>query len=439
MVVSLLLFFYGFNYVLVSILFLASIGYKRIINRNDIVCLIICYILAFSLFRLGIISEQFISTVYITILFLVLLNRTRNWLLATILASICYSTSTILWYITFRLLHVLFADVSLGGYPYLILPMPLFITTELALIAFYALFAWAVRTFDKKYRVIEIFMKSDRNYYTLSLFLLAAVGVTDIFHVFTFQHDLPIFFSLISFYSYVIILILAIFIGYFVIRTTNQTIYLHEKTAYAIQLEEENREVSYFKHDYRNILLTLSIFIKNNDMPGLRTYFFEELNQYSEETLANENILKDLQKLEILPLKGLLIEKSEQAKEFGVKIDISIPETIDTVQIPIIKLVRCVSILLDNAIEESKKQAESRVSIEVLHRQKEIIFKVQNSLAVAKQQPEAMMKDGYSTKGKGRGKGLASFERIINGLDNATYMMEQKDNTFTSYIFLTNK
>ncbi|MBC2180447.1 GHKL domain-containing protein [Listeria booriae] len=435
-----LLFLHGLNLTFAAALFLASIGYNLVINRKDIIVLFTTYIIAFAIFKLGYISNSIVSILFVVVIFVIILNRTRNWLLSTILASIGFSATTLIWYVTFQLVHALFPELSLGVYPYIYLPFWIFLLIELCLVGLYLLFSYTIRTANKKYQVIETFMKSDRNYYILSIVLMIAVTIIAIFHVYTFQEELHALYGIASFIGYLLILILAIGIGFFVIKNTNQTIYLHEKIAYALQLEEENKEVNYFKHDYKNILLTLSIFIKNNDMEGLRTYFFDELNNYSEELLENEDRLKALRNLDILPLKGLIIEKEQQARNLGINVDITISEMVQSIRVPIIKLVRCLSILLDNAIEESQFARAPQIAIDIIAHQNELIFQVKNSLANrGKTVSKNVMQAGYSTKGKGRGNGLASFERIINGLDNATYMMEQKDGAFTSYIFLTNK
>src|SRR5699024_11344897 len=46
---------------------------------------------------------------------------------------------------------------------------------------------------------------------------------------------------------------------------------------YTLQIEKINNEMRKFRHDYVNILSTLSDYIRENDMEGLRKYFNEEI------------------------------------------------------------------------------------------------------------------------------------------------------------------
>ena len=46
---------------------------------------------------------------------------------------------------------------------------------------------------------------------------------------------------------------------------------------YTLQIEKINNEMRKFRHDYVNILSTLSDYIREDDMEGLRKYFNEEI------------------------------------------------------------------------------------------------------------------------------------------------------------------
>lgn len=46
---------------------------------------------------------------------------------------------------------------------------------------------------------------------------------------------------------------------------------------YTLRIESINNEMRKFRHDYVNILTTLSDYIREDDMPGLRKYFDEHI------------------------------------------------------------------------------------------------------------------------------------------------------------------
>ena len=46
---------------------------------------------------------------------------------------------------------------------------------------------------------------------------------------------------------------------------------------YTLQIESINNEMRKFRHDYVNILTTMSEYIRENDMDGLKTYFNDNI------------------------------------------------------------------------------------------------------------------------------------------------------------------
>lgn len=44
-------------------------------------------------------------------------------------------------------------------------------------------------------------------------------------------------------------------------------------------LEENYQEIRKFKHDYKNILITIEAFLNNDDIEGLKKYYFKNLSK----------------------------------------------------------------------------------------------------------------------------------------------------------------
>ncbi|HEL8800302.1 TPA: ATPase, partial [Listeria monocytogenes] len=57
------------------------------------------------------------------------------------------------------------------------------------------------------------------------------------------------------------------------LKVQNQKEQLEQLQDYVTTLESLHREMRVFRHDYVNILSTLVGYIDNNDMPGLKYYF----------------------------------------------------------------------------------------------------------------------------------------------------------------------
>ncbi|MBC8832103.1 ATPase, partial [Escherichia coli] len=66
------------------------------------------------------------------------------------------------------------------------------------------------------------------------------------------------------------------------------------------------REMRVFRHDYVNILSTLVGYIDNNDMPGLKYYFENNIVPINKTIESNNYKISLLQNIHVIELKGLL-------------------------------------------------------------------------------------------------------------------------------------
>lgn len=100
----------------------------------------------------------------------------------------------------------------------------------------------------------------------------------------------------------------------------------HEKiqkalfSEYMSSLNEINIEMQKFRHDYKNILITMERYIDNKDLDSLKKYFKEKIINTEKNTLLKNSLIHDLGNLELMELKGLLLTKLLTAVE--KKIDI---------------------------------------------------------------------------------------------------------------------
>ena len=70
-----------------------------------------------------------------------------------------------------------------------------------------------------------------------------------------------------------------------------------------------------FRHDYVNILSTLSDYIRENDMEGLRKYFNEEIIPMQDNMQMKTLKINGIENLKVREIKGLITTKILQAQE----------------------------------------------------------------------------------------------------------------------------
>src|SRR5690606_25881446 len=120
-------------------------------------------------------------------------------------------------------------------------------------------------------------------------------------------------------------------------------------------------DLASFRHDYLNILLSLS--------EGIRTENMEEIKRVYENVIAPTVKIMNHHELEIVKLsniaipevKGLLSSKLISAQQQNINVMMDIPEKIKGVPIHIVTFIRAISIILDNAIEEAVKSKEKQL------------------------------------------------------------------------------
>lgn len=182
--------------------------------------------------------------------------------------------------------------------------------------------------------------------------------------------------------------------------------------SYVDNLERMLEETRAFRHDYKNILSTMSGYICENKMEELREFFNQKISLSEGKTEMQSVAWGSLQNIKPMEIKGFLYEKLllAFAKNIEVQTDITGNLTIDYEGME--DLIRILGVFLDNAIEETEDMDEGEIRICIGETAKGIGFRVENNY---KCQPtlSLMTQKGYSTKGDGRGNGLYWAEQIL--------------------------
>jgi len=107
------------------------------------------------------------------------------------------------------------------------------------------------------------------------------------------------------------------------IKTELQIEQMNERNDYINELEKNNDELRKFKHDYKNLLLSLSASINDNDDDNLKNSIGKLLN-YRQINLTDNDNRANLYKLKDKLVKGILITKLMQAKNKHIKTNFEI-------------------------------------------------------------------------------------------------------------------
>jgi two-component system sensor histidine kinase AgrC len=215
----------------------------------------------------------------------------------------------------------------------------------------------------------------------------------------------------------IFIIFLSIKIGTYLQYKRSEELIRANLLAYLKELEKVNTDLSNFRHDYLNILLSMKESILERNLDEIEKIFFNTILPTSEIVRNKKSLLDRLQNISITEIKNLLLSKQIAAQQIGVCLNISVLGHVDYVDIPVIDLIRVVSIILDNAIRAtSEVENYDSIDLLIMNIDGEILVSCKNCIRGLKFDRKKMFEKNYSTKDlhyKTAGLGLYSLKSIL--------------------------
>ncbi|WP_288227507.1 GHKL domain-containing protein [uncultured Enterococcus sp.] len=252
-----------------------------------------------------------------------------------------------------------------------------------------------------------------------------------------FNGDSPIREYLIFFFALTIILLLR-YLNAKTKELDNQRIQqlkdtqLADLSSYVHQIEAIYGELRSFRHDYHNMLISLSESIKSKDISLIEDTYNKILNHEDLVIDKEHYSLTRLNNLKTLPIKGVISAHVIQAWQKNIPVRLEVEDVIENESIDILDYVRVVSNLLDNAIEAAEKDAHPFLNIAFFKNdsEREIQLIIENSCSENSLNIVKIFQKGYSTKGTNRGLGLATVQAILQNYQNLSLQTEFQAGVF---------
>lgn len=219
----------------------------------------------------------------------------------------------------------------------------------------------------------------------------------------------------------------------------NKIIFEYDQLFDYIQIYEKLlNEKSKNQHEYKNQLAVIKYMIKNKDAI-----------EYIESLLKNEE-QKDFEtknKLMYIPkggLKGLIYYKIDEMKKKKLNMFIDISSELKNSKWwvncnnNLQNVSKILGVYLDNAIEASENSDEKYIIFEVYAEDENTVFKISNTFS-NKIYMDKIDKEGYSTKGKGKGYGLSLAKELIEETDCLSQARELNGIYYIQKLYVKNK
>ena len=210
-------------------------------------------------------------------------------------------------------------------------------------------------------------------------------------------------------------------------------IQLQNLSNYSQQVEGLYQEIRGFRHDYANILSSLKIGIDQQDINLVSQVYDSVLKNSGEKLKGKRFDVAHLRNINDLALKSLLLSKLSEAQNLSVPVSLEISERFSIKNMEQIDFLTISSILLDNAIESA---AEGGIAVCFLEDTEwnKLVMIVKNSTLEREIELRDIFKRDNSSKGEGRGIGLANVRKILKSYPNVCLKTTSKNYVFTQIL-----
>ena len=214
---------------------------------------------------------------------------------------------------------------------------------------------------------------------------------------------------------------------------------LQDLQDYTRNLEAMYNSLRSFKHDYVNILLSLSGYIEDGDMDRLKDFFESKIFPTKNLITGGDYKLNQLSNIGVLEIKSLLSAKMIYAHESGIDITIDIPDKVESFLIDTVDLARILGIFLDNAMEATLETEQPQIGLNIIQNKTGVSIIISNRFLDNGVMLHKLKQKDFSTKIGHQGIGLWNAQKIISSYDNVLLETTMKCDYFTQHIELTDR
>lgn len=219
-------------------------------------------------------------------------------------------------------------------------------------------------------------------------------------------------------------------------RIEAQNMNIQQQKLYIQNLENVQKEVRLFRHDFRNMMAGASLHAESGDLKSVQEFISRVTGDFERQVGKQIFQITQMGNIQITELKGLLVLKMTEMQKKNIPFYLEVPDPFRNPGISAGDLCRAAGILLDNAAEAAEGTKHGEVTAIFHETEKTVRIIIRNSFE-GSIPLSRIWEDGYSTKGENRGNGLTSFRRILNRYDNAVSYTRQENGSFIQELLIS--
>lgn len=208
-------------------------------------------------------------------------------------------------------------------------------------------------------------------------------------------------------------------------RIKNSEAMILQQESYVVRLEKVQQELRKVHHDYKNIATGLYAQMEAGEIEKAKSYINEKLLQLDQDLQLDIQQLNQLGNIKVVELKTLLLSKINLTEKKAVRFSLEALLPVEKIPLEISDFLRCLGIVLDNAIEAAELTFTKEIHVIFLQEPEKLTIIVKNPTTQAVDL-QKIFKIGYSTKGSERGLGLSILREISHSYHNFILETQQE-------------
>lgn len=204
--------------------------------------------------------------------------------------------------------------------------------------------------------------------------------------------------------------------------------------SYSKHVEALYGELRSFRHDYSNVLVSLSLAIEDRDMDQVERIYQAVMADSDKPFYQGKYDIAKLSNLRNDAMKAILSAKLMAAQAHGIDLAVEVEEPIDAPAMDLLEVIQILSIFLDNAIEATVLSDQPSLLVAYFQEGDQKILVIENTTLEERVATRGIFASGQSSKGDGRGIGLANVRDILSKYSLASLETKSDKHRFSQIL-----
>ena len=202
-----------------------------------------------------------------------------------------------------------------------------------------------------------------------------------------------------------------------------------QQQMYVEHLEQLQKEMRAFRHDYKNMLSGMYLYAKEGEVVKIQKVLEKLEIDFDNKIGEKIHTATQIGNIQIPEVKSLVLSKMTKMNKEGIRCSLEVLYPFAQIKMDVWDFNRCMGILIDNAIEAAAVCEHPSVELLFMCQGGFLTVRVTNPCEQDVDLAHIWV-EGYSTKGENRGLGLANYQRILEQYPEAVPLTSYENHIF---------